>query len=214
MKRVFCSAMMIIAIAPLGAAAQQTQMPKPGQCRFSGFSRDTDPKGLNVRAKPSASSKIVAVLPPILLAPKGQGGGLRSGSRAPDFDVVEAKNGWFRIQNVTTYQLDAQTGDWEFVKSDRIKGWISGKYLDFVIQSEIGFERPNPSSGRVWQEQDISQPFKNFDQNRVLDCQGGWAKIEWRESQRLKRGWFRGICGVQETTCDGALGDYLGSASQ
>lgn len=38
--------------------------PEPTSCNFAAFVEETDPAGLNVRAEPSASAKVLGTLPP------------------------------------------------------------------------------------------------------------------------------------------------------
>jgi hypothetical protein len=183
------------AAAPTDIAPEPTKTIR-SMCKFSGWSSDDDPKGLNVRAAPSSTAKILGQLPP----PKAVKDDPER-EFATEFDVVEARGGWFRIENA------------RFWAEDRGKpatlpvGWISGRYIDFALQSEVGFAQPNPSSAIIHQSPRWdSRPKKG---KGIIDCKGEWVRFDVSSNGKSKPAWFRGVCGVQETSCDGVNGDDI-----
>lgn len=185
-------------LAGLGARAIAAPAPaveRPAQtCFFDGWSIDRDPAGQNVRAGPSARAPLVGRLAPYRLY--REPGDDRGWGTA--FDIVAARGGWFYIRNVSRPVGE----NWV---PDPIEGWIGGGFIRFGIQSEIGFERPDPGSRRIWASRSGDRGFA-----RLLDCAGEWARVEWVENGARRSAWFRGLCGIQETSCGGAGGDWLG----
>lgn len=165
-------------------------------CSISGWSIDPDPAGLNVRAGPSPTARIVGRLP----APEM----IEGERRFVGFDVLESRNGWFRIANAVRW-----SGDYGR-PSTLPAGWISGRYLDFAVQSDIAFALPDPTSpvvARAWQDARGFQPLAT---RHPVECRGEWVRLSVAGRDRRERqGWVRGICGIQETTCDGVRGDFL-----
>lgn len=173
---------------------------RPGECRFGGWARDEDPAGTNLRAGPGAQFAVVAVLPRY----KTDVGGL-SGIEAPDFDIVEAKNGWFRLANVQYFPLDAAEPSDRKTYPD---GWIHGSKVDFALQTEFAFERPDPASPMVassWVEDGVHYQMRH---RKPDDCLGEWVRLEVAgHDGKWSTGWARGVCRAYETTCDGVSGD-------
>jgi hypothetical protein len=92
-------------------------------------------------------------------------------------------------------------------------GWLPFGDVYFVMQTSAGFARPDPESRQVYAIDDWV--YRNMIV-RLLDCRGEWLKLVVSEnyeedgehrSPPLVTGWFRGFCGVEETTCDGVKGD-------
>ncbi|GEM_PF-2597913 len=173
---------------------------KPGECSFGGWVRDEDPAGTNLRAGPGTQFEVVAVLPRY----KDDVGGL-AGIEAPDFDIVEARDGWFRLANVQYLPLDAaQPSD----RKSYPDGWIHGSKVDFALQTEFAFARPDSASPVVasgWYEDDVHYQMPH---RSPSDCRGEWVKLEVAgHDGRWRSGWARGVCHIYETSCDGVSGD-------
>lgn len=83
-----------------------------------------------------------------------------------------------------------------------VKGWISGKVIAFQIQSRKGFAEPDNKSAAVFEGQDGPGGWLY-----VANCEDKWAQIAYGTPKEEKRAWFRGICAMQETSCDGVHGD-------
>jgi len=161
-------------------------------CDFGGWSADRDPKGLNVRAAPSATAKIVRTLPAPAYDPEYER------VMAPDFNVFEARDGWFLIGVLDV----GKPGHYTPVKW----GWIHGSKIDFAVQSEVAFTAPDPASPVAvtgWTDKD---GWRTFTYRHPVDCKGHWVQLTVAGQDKRERiGWTRGICDSQETTCDGGI---------
>lgn len=188
----------------LDAAASVAADDDPGQtrgtlhiCDFGGWSIDRDPKGLNVRAGPSATARIVRTLPPPAYDPDYER------EMFSGFDVFEARDGWFLIG-----VLDARDA-----RDDKpVKwGWIHGSKIGFAVQSDVAFTEPDPASAVAAVEWEDKQGWHPFDYRHPIDCKGHWVKLTVSGQDRRERiAWTRGICDIQETTCDGGLHETRG----
>ena len=198
--RFLASALAALALTGATAAAAQPAAPEPardGICEFSGWSGDPDPAGLNVRAAPSADAPIVGRLPP----PER----IEGRDFATGFDVVEARNGWFRIVNARRWDDDGSR------PSNLPSGWISGRYLDFALQTDRAYAAPDPGSAVVatsWRDRNDER--HDLAVENATACRGEWIRLTVTgHDRRPREAWVRGVCGMQETTCDGVPGDLI-----
>ena len=184
---------MAAAAAPAGRAEQ------PGaRCSFSGWSSDPDPRDLNVRAEPSATARIVGTLPP----PEDQED--IEVDFGPTFEVVESRNGWFRIENAHRWSEGGRG------QSTLPSGWISGRYLHFQLMTDKAFAEPDPASPVVLASEMVDGTLTQFRYRNPTECRGEWVHLTViGQDGRERQGWVRGICGLQETTCDGVRGDLI-----
>lgn len=168
-----------------------------GVCNFDGWSADPDPAGLNVRAAPSATSRVLGTLPPPTLDAAGDR------KWASGFHVVEARNGWFRIESAWNEALPEATG--------LPAGWIHGSAIDFQLQTDKVFAAPSrdaPVVVTAWE--DPRDGVVQFGYRNPGDCKGEWVKLRVTGRDKVERdGWVSGICGAQETSCDGVQGAML-----
>lgn len=172
--------------------------PRDGACTFSGWSSDPDPNGLNVRAGPSSTARIVGTLPP---PERGEDVEVDFGAT---FDVVEARDGWFRIENARRWSQQGRG------PSSLPSGWISGRYLAFQLMTDKAFAEPDPNSAVVVTSFMEDGGLSQFAYRNPTDCRGEWVRLTVvGEDRREQQGWVRGICGAQETTCDGVRGDLI-----
>ena len=184
-------------VAPAAAQANASA-PQHGACTFSGWSSDPDPNGLNVRAAPSSTARIVGTLPP---PERGEDVEVDFGVT---FDVVESRNGWFRIENARRWSEGFQR------PSTLPSGWISGRYLQFQLMTDKAFAAPDPSSPIVVTSFDDNGTLTQFRYRNPTACRGEWVRLTVVGQDGSDReAWVRGICGIQETTCDGVRGDLL-----
>lgn len=202
--RLLLASALLLGGAPAAQAVPQPAFVKQppaldGICSFSGWSIDPDRAGLNVRAQPSSRARVIGRLPP----PERNADADRS--FAVEFDVVESRGGWFRIANARRWSDNA--GQRPTLPS----GWISGRYLGFELQTDIAFAAPDPSSPRVatsWREQGGGGRF--FRYRHPSACRGEWVRLMvTAQDGRERQAWVRGVCGSQETSCDGAGGDHI-----
>ena len=164
-----------------------------------GWSTDGDPAGLNVRAAASADAPIVGTLPPPEYSPEFDR------VMAVAFDVIETRDGWFRITNA--YRADDDASEPSTLPS----GWISGRHVGFALQTDKAFIAPDPGSAVVaaaWMDSDGA--LRLFEYRHPTECRGEWVRLKVTGHDRVEReAWARGVCSGQETSCDGALGDNL-----
>ncbi|OZG74752.1 hypothetical protein BTA51_03790 [Hahella sp. CCB-MM4] len=199
----FCAACQI----PLSVAEG---LPPAGQttCDLAGWGSDDNPAGINVHAGPSADSPVLGTLPPVAPNPDGY-------DFIADFDIVASHNGWLQIRNARDYpygQPERETYSG--------MGWIHGSKVTFRIQSGLGYQQPDPQSQKLldlhgdWLT-DVGRV------NQVLACEGKWALLDYslessedadetaEASHQIPQelsghtAWFRRVCAIQETTCDG-----------
>ena len=181
-----------------GTAATAQAAPSSAACSFSGWSSDLDPRGLNVRAGPSVDDRILGTLPPPESHPDNET------AFGATFDVVESRNGWFRIRNAHRWS-DAGSGP-----SNLPEGWISGRYLTFQLMTDKVFAEPRADAPVVLTSWDEDGTLMQFRYRSPTECRGEWVRLTViGRDGRERQGWVRGICGIQETTCDGVRGDLI-----
>lgn len=211
----------VLLAAPAARAQSEGLAPAPaGQvaCSFGAFVSETDPAGLNVRAGPGTTQKVVGTLPPVKL----------SGDEPPVRAMVEVEvsagaNGWFRIAKARDNEMLTDAAPRPMFKGS---GWVSGRKLTVKSQAVAGRQGPDAKAPAVLSGQE-GAGFDGdvFVQNgRLLGCSGKWVLIEYgpfpadgeamagldvkpaakagAESGRV-RAWVDRICATQETSCDG-----------
>ena len=83
------------------AASRDRLPPGTEPCDLGAWSADRDPRGLNVRAAPSASSKVLGTLPPpFKFKAKGREN-TPEGGWLTEFRIIGFKDGWFLIEGAT-----------------------------------------------------------------------------------------------------------------
>lgn len=115
------------------AKGQRRRLP-PGTepCDLSGWSIDTDPAGLNVRAGPSARSRVVGRIPPAWTSP-GRDGEPGSTYRA-EFEIAGYRDGWFLVRRIKA----PGTGYGEryprtLPQPYRGQGWVSARMVGAAL---------------------------------------------------------------------------------
>jgi hypothetical protein len=165
----------------------------PGQCRFSAWAAATAKGGTVIRSGPGKQYEPVGTLP----AARPTEAGL-AGVEAATFDVVEAKFGWFRIENARYQRLDFDEAPVVYPS-----GWIPGQAISFALQSDYAFERPDPQSPVVassWQ--DPAGTHQMLFENPQY-CAGDWIMLTVAGYDGEKKlAWLRGACGSLETACE------------
>ena len=115
--------------------------------------------------------------------------------------VVEMRDGWAQVKEVSPHDGSVL----------ELEGWIRATDLYVSIQTEVVYAAPDPASDVVYAGWEWPRA------EALLDCRGDWVKVrfmsfvettpdDWVEAG-MKVGWLRGVCGNQETTCDGLMGD-------
>ncbi len=185
---------------------------KLNACELTAFVAEMDPKGLNVRELPDINSKVLGVIPPVLLVKDGtdSAGYLVR----PTVEVIDSNNGWIKIKDAEdTHLIEMKPRN--VYKGE---GWVSGSKLTVRTQSRTAYAKPSKTSEAIY---DISPPdswgyaspvtkatpFHDFDEDSfsLVSCSGGWALVRDRRLKEKNEYWLNLICGAEETTCDGLV---------
>jgi hypothetical protein len=180
-------------------------------CKIEGWATDTDPKGLNVRAKPSTKARILGTLPPYV---SKENFGI-------EINIIGSQRGWLRITNATD---NPDRSLLPLRKPYSGTGWVHGSRVGFTVQSGIGYQRPDRKSPQLVNIFDdwLTDMGKI---TKVIACQNDWVLVDYQITLRRTktdglekltpteqkksqgRAWFQGVCGSQETTCEGLTPD-------
>ncbi|UXH78383.1 SH3 domain-containing protein [Roseateles amylovorans] len=195
--------------------------PVASTCSFGAFVAETDPAGLNVRAAPNATAKVIGKLPPTFVEPS-----MNDGVRV-EVEVLGARNGWFLIRNATDNEVLTDRPARPMYAGE---GWVSGNKLTVKSQADVGRAQPNLKAKAVLRVGD-NETFDSdvlIEAGRLADCTGKWAQVEFvdqrvpskhRSSLKVDAGaraglpagrfraWVNRICAIQETSCDGLASD-------
>ena len=163
------------------------------RCTVHGFAYGGGPDPLPVWSEPNDMSATVGELP------QPDWRDEMEGRMSAEFDVVEARGGWFRIENGRPW--NGGTGN----APPPVSGWISGRHVRFALQTEMGFGRADPRSEVRYRSRERLEPHMLA----AVDCDGEWVRLIFSEGGEVRDGWFRGVCAIQETTCDSLVGDRI-----
>jgi hypothetical protein len=219
-REALAAGLVALLLAAPAWAQSESVAPAPGgqvACSFGAFVSETDPEGLNVRAGPGTTHKVLGTLPPVKL----------SSDDPPVRAMVEVEvsagaNGWFRIARARDNEMLTDAAPRPMFKGS---GWVSGRKLTVKSQATAGRQRPDAKAAPVLSGQDgMSFDGDAFVQNgRLLGCSGKWVLVEYglpADSEVLSgleikpaakagaevgrfRAWVDRICATQETSCDG-----------
>lgn len=193
------------------AANSQAEAPKgPTACAFSAWA-NYDKPSITVRAAPSASAKALGQIPARPAA------GEPEYSYSVTFDVKEAKDGWLRIANASDAYNEDEYPERAPRKLYKGEGWIRADDARVGIQSARGYARPDAASQRLV---DLGSDWLT-EMGKIQGihaCHEDWVLLDYlvdrkrspqdeiverAKGERLAgRAWFRGLCDVQETSCD------------
>ena len=189
------------------AEKRPTLPPGTEPCDLGAWSEDKDPKGLNVRAEPSAKARVLGTLSPPYRLKMGGRENTPKGGWLTEFRIIGFKGGWFliegaeppgrRYEDETRYPKNAP-------KPYAGRGWVAA--------SKVGANYANGSTimGGLFQAPDISARWMPAQHRlggtldtdggpkRVLACSGLWGLVESHDGVR---GWWRRLCSNQVTNC-------------
>lgn len=184
------------------ALAAEVETAGAGQCTTRGYNKDTDPRGTNLRAAPSAQAAIIGHLPPREAVEPGS-----DDLVGAEFDIIGGKDGWLLIR-------DAHAG-----ADDKLvfkgPGWISGRLVGFTLGGGVLREAPDVDAKAVAK---LSGELKDgsgygpdsYEVMAVHGCAGHFVDVTIRLAPSIApkakplRGWNERACSTQVTTCDSA----------
>ena len=196
------------------------------RCDFNAILTSASGGGAVLRMHPAAGAPVVTRIPPVVTV-------AGAGAQVPYFHVRGSRNGWFLVRSLGDY--DAYLDGAPARPGRIVQGWIEGAHLAVNLQSVRGFARPDPAAA-VTTNLDLIQASRSaasigaasgpdatgagLPASTVLEaCQGDWALIRHgfgnpdvsepraSDATQTSRGWFRGLCSIFETTCDGLVAD-------
>ncbi|WP_172965839.1 hypothetical protein [Achromobacter xylosoxidans] len=201
----------LLAAPPVIAAPVQPEAPAGATtCAFSAWA-NYDKPSITVRDAPSASAKALGQIPARPTA------GEPEYSYSVTFDVKEAKDGWLRIANASDAYNEDEYPERAPRKLYKGEGWIRADDARVGIQSARGYARPDAASQRLV---DLGSDWltEMGKIQGIRACHEDWVLLDYLvdrkrspqdeivervQGERLAgRAWFRGLCDVQETSCD------------
>ena len=153
-------------------------------CEFDAWVHDT---ALVIRDGPSGDAAAIADMP----APYPGYDGLAY----PTVSVTGAKDGWFRIGQVTT-NLYAEA---DLVVDFTGEGWVPGKALALYVESPALYAGPEDGAATAVDFSGGAADLLVVD--RLYACHGGAVEVGDTYAGSRVRGWSDDICESQITTC-------------
>jgi hypothetical protein len=186
MRRFWIRALGVLVLgSPIAGFAQAVETAGATQCKFSAWSADPDPAGLNVRAAARKDAPIVATLP-------------HSKGYAVEFEVVGSLNGWLLIRNARLPTYDDAKDKPVFAGP----GWVYADKVRFEINDQALRAQPQAEAPVVLPLFDEGSGPDSAEIDHVFGCQGTFADVEVHMSKGPhKRGWATRLCSNQVTTC-------------
>jgi hypothetical protein len=172
-------------------------------CDLGAWSTDRDPKGLNVRAEPSAKARILGTLPPpFRFRAKNRSENTPDTGWLTEFRIIGYKDGWFLIEGAKPPGQDYEDEKVYPRNHPRPypgRGWVHGTKVGASFAN--GATRQNglfqaPHIDAKWTPADADGG--GFGPKRILACSGLWGLVESRDGVT---GWWRSLCSNQVTNC-------------
>lgn len=194
-------AITVAQMVPCGSAhAQGAEIPVPAgwaKCTLGGWTNNAIAEDIVVRAGPAVTARSLGRLPTIGA----------DYEYSVTFRIIGARNGWLRISGASDdYNLNEGKPARPVYRGT---GWIPADSARFAVQSQYGYDRPDATGSPVIGLDDWPRI------ERILSCDGEWALLDVDvgpreqmepampiEQGKTGRGWFRGVCAIEETTCD------------
>lgn len=170
-------------------------------CDIAGWSADPDPAGMNVRAAPNASARVLGKIPPPWKAPDRSGDA--DETYRSEFRIIGYRDGWFLIRNISAPGVAyGERYPRNLPQPFRGQGWVSARLVGaalananlppgrlYLAPSTHAATRPAMRQGEPISTGDIVQ--------RLHACSGTWGLIEIEGV----RGWWSSLCSNQVTNC-------------
>ena len=182
--------------------ARRRLPPGTEPCDISGWSTDGDPRGLNVRAAPSATARVVGRVPPAWTS-AGRDGDPGETYRA-EFKIAGYRDGWFLIRDIQAPGVPyGESYPRNLPRPHRGQGWVSARLVGAALANgglAPGQLHQAPSEHAAVRTVTRAggEPIGTGDNvQRLHACSGNWGLIEIEGA----RGWWSGLCSNQVTNC-------------
>ena len=165
-------------------------MVQPGaQCAGAGRSVDQDPAGLNVRAGPSPTARVLGRLYSVLDPEAAHHG---SNERyGPVFAIREVRGGWARIADAAA---ESEGFDGVVRRNYTGRGWVAASMVEPTIVSmqtgdpgTRGYAGPDFSAAVTDPDglTNIESMHRFGQRPRLVACRGSWVQLDYVRSGRL-----------------------------
>jgi hypothetical protein len=189
-------------------AANRPALP-PGTepCDLGAWSIDKDPKGLNVRAEPNTSARVLGTLPPPYRLKLGGRENTPPDGWLTEFKIIGYRHGWFLVEGATPpgkdYE-DAARYPRNAPKPYAGRGWVAASRVGANFANggtRMGglFQAPHVDAKwtPVKDPQHGNEISADGGPQRLFACSGHWGLVEVHKA----RGWWRSLCSNQVTNC-------------
>lgn len=156
-------------------------------CDLDAWVQGSGPSARVIRDRPSADATVIADMP-------GPYEGYND-IAYPTVSVTGSKDGWFRIDEVTTDRY----ADRDLIVAFTGEGWVPGKALALWVESPVLLDAPANDAAIAVDFRDGSDNLLTVD--RLYACSGNWVEIGGTFGGDRVRGWSADICESQITTC-------------
>ncbi|MBR0825980.1 SH3 domain-containing protein [Bradyrhizobium manausense] len=188
--------------------AKRTTLPDGTEpCDLGAWSVDKDPKGLNVRAGPSVTARVLGTLPPPYHLKMGGAENTPEGGWLTEFRIIGFKDGWFLIEGAKPpgkdYE-DEKRYPRNAPKPYAGRGWVAANkvgasYANGYTRMGGLFTAPFVDAGWRPAQRELGGTLDtDGGPKRVLACSGHWGLVESHDGVR---GWWRALCSNQVTNC-------------
>ena len=157
-----------------------------GACQIAASARTAGVTKVPIHVAPTSTSDIIEIAPEY----RAEDGGAVLGAR---FTVVEMRNGWARVTDVTDWSGAVPGPD----------GWINAINVALAPQTNLAFDVASPASKVLWEGPEWPKA------EVLIDCKGEWGKVLIRspDGTGSVNAWVRGFCGDPTIPCEGVTGD-------
>ena len=180
-------------------AEENTKLPAGVEpCNLYAWSTDNDPKGLNVRAEPGMSAKVLGIAP----GPRKPAGKAKEehgdGPFRADFTIIGYKDGWFLVKDIRAPGVSYNASYPKTLPQPfKGRGWVAASLVgasqgEWEGKDGLLYRAPHADALFDAGLDEDNKPYGYGAQPRVLACSGSWTFIETRSGQR---GWTRELCG-------------------
>lgn len=165
-------------------------------CSINAWRPDKDHKGLDIHAGPGTDTAVRArIPPPIEVGDK---------EIAIRIGITGWKDGWFRVDDAWWLPKDAGAPNIRFVFSG--EGWVFTDQLRVSLADTYLYREPSDIAPLVAiLDKDLPDGEEagpdRFTVERLVGCRADWVKVEGTYLGTRLRGWARGTCANQATTC-------------